>query len=89
MVIPPEVTQKRGLPGIHAKGRPLRGVCYKKFGKMSCKGRASARGPGFLPEIVKSIAEIRGFCQVKLQNAQKAEHFRRILPGDVHFAEKT
>jgi hypothetical protein len=74
---------------LQANGRPLHGVCFKNAAAENSVRRASARRPGFLPEIVKSIAEIRGFCQVKLQNAQKAEHFRRILPGDVHFAEKT
>ena len=56
--------QKRGLPvGLQANGRPLHGVCFKNAAAENSARRASARRPGFLPEIVKIIAECRRICQ--------------------------
>ena len=39
------------------------GVCFKNAAAENSVRRASARRPGFLPEIVKIIAECRRICQ--------------------------
>ena len=60
----PQKNKKRGLPvGLQANGRPLHGVCFKNAAAENSVRRASARRPGFLPEIVKIIAECRRICQ--------------------------
>ena len=63
-VTAPQKNKKRGLPvGLQANGRPLHGVCFKNAAAENSVRRASARRPGFLPEIVKIIAECRRICQ--------------------------
>ena len=54
--------------------------------------RASARRPGFLPEIVKIIAEAAGFVKTapdRLQIDQKRKRLEQFLTASVHFAERS